>query len=304
MKKPLISVILVSYNTADLTLQSLTHLSLSRGFQTGEIEVIVVDNHSLDNTVELIKAKYPTVNLIESQSNLGFGAGNNLGVKAASGQYLFFLNTDAFVEPDSLKMLYDSLLSDSSVSAVAPLLTNADGSLQQSVGYFPSLPRLMAWMWWWDKLPLIKLAFPTPYHAYDLTNYDSGLRPDWLMGAAFLLRKVDFDSITGFDPSIFMYGEEVELFFRLKKHLPTLTPKLLPNIRVKHLGGSSSDKASVSKLVEEFRGLIILYRKHYPNLVSFAEFVIYTGVVIRIIIFGLIPSRRDTVKEYIKYLKI
>lgn len=300
--RPLISVILVSYNTADLTLESLAHLYNSRGFKPGQIEVIVVDNHSTDGTVSLVKTKYPQAILIESKSNLGFGAGNNLGVKAAKGEYLFFLNTDAFVEPNSLKDMYEAILTDSTILAVAPLLTYRDGSLQQSVGYFPTLPRLMAWMWGWDKLPLLKLAFPKPYHAYDLTTYSTGLRPDWLMGAAFLLRKCDFEAVAGFDPHIFMYGEEVELFYRLKQSLPSRTPMLIPSIRVKHLGGSSSNKAKVSKLVQEFRGLITLYRKHYPNLVSFAKFVIYTGVLIRIIIFSLIPTRHDTVKEYLKYL--
>ncbi len=302
MKKPLISVILVSYNTSDLTLLSLSHIYKSKGFKPEQIEVVVVDNNSSDNTTQLIKSKYPEVLLIESKSNLGFGTGNNIGVKAASGQYIFFINTDAFLASDSLKILYDSLLSDATTSAVAPVLTYQDGSLQQSIGYFPTLPRLMAWMWWWDKLPILKLAFPKPYHAFDLTTYSTGLRPDWLMGAAFLLRKADFDAVAGFDQNIFMYAEEVELFYRLKKMFPTKSPKLLATTQVVHLGGMSSPDEIAKKLVLEFAGLLKFYGKHYPHLLSFAKFVIYTGVLMRILVFSVIPSRRDTVREYLKYL--
>ena len=105
MKSPIVSIIIVSYNTASLTEQCVTHALASTGFKLGQIEIIVVDNNSTDNTPDILAKKYPSIKIIRNNKNLGFGAGNNLGVAHASSEYILLLNTDAFLLPESLSKL-------------------------------------------------------------------------------------------------------------------------------------------------------------------------------------------------------
>lgn len=298
---PLVSIIIVSYNTAKLTQQCLTHALASSGFDPGELEVIVVDNHSTDHTVTLIQKNFPTVKVITTPSNLGFGAGNNLGVKAARGQDILLLNTDAFLKPETLRQLREVLRADPNALAVSPRLVTADGQTQQSLGYFPTLSRVIAWMWGLDKLPFIKTLFPTPYHFYDTSRYTDNLTPDWLMGAAVLLRRDDYLTVGGFNESIFMYGEEVELFYRLHLAYPAKAPRLLATLSITHLGSASTTQAKLSRLLAEFSGIKIFYQLHFPALLPLLKFVIGSGVLLRAMVFSLQPARRALSREYWHY---
>lgn len=299
--KPLVSVILVSYNTHDLTLRSVASVLSSRGFKPGEIELIVLDNNSSDLTVADLVSQYPQLTVIKNAKNLGFGAGNNQGVSQANGRYILLLNTDAFLAPDSLRILCDSMIRDSSIIAVSPQLRYADGSLQQSSGYFPTPLRVTAWMLWWDKLPLIKSLFSTPYHLFDLSWYNSPHHPDWLMGACVLFRKEEYLAVGGFDEKIFMYSEEVELFLRLKRRF-SKTTLFTTATSVIHLGSASTQKAAVSRLGLELQGIEYIYTKHYPRLFWYIRLIIQLGIQLRIMVFSLLGTRGDTLLEYNKYL--
>lgn len=300
-KSPRLSVILVSYNTRNLTLRALKSVYHSRGLKPSDLEVIVVDNHSTDDTLDALRREYPQVKLIANSKNRGFGAGNNQGARASRGEYLLLLNTDAFLAPDSLSLLLAEFTQDPTLLAVAPQLTSEDGSLQQSCGYLPTLPRLIAWMLALDKLPLLKKLFPKPYHHYDLSCYHTPLNPEWLMGACLLIRRADFLQVQGFDEKIFMYAEEVELFTRLKTTFPDRRLLLTPTTQVIHLGSSSTKNAQASRLLLEIDGLIHLYAKHYPTQLSLARFFIRLGVALRLLAFTLLPSRHGDAREYRKY---
>lgn len=300
--KPVVSIIIVSYNTARLTEQCVKHALASTGFTQGQIEIIVVDNNSTDKTPDILAKKYPNIKIIRNNKNLGFGAGNNLGVAHASSEYILLLNTDAFLKPDSLSKLLSVLVNNKDTLAVAPELSYEDGRLQQSVGYFPTLARVVGWMWGLDKLPVIKSLFPTPYHFYDLSKYKNDLSPDWLMGACVLLRKDAYLSVAGFDEKIFMYGEEVELFYRLKKKYLNQTVRLMPSVVVTHLGSSSSKASNTSSLISELHGIVTFYNLHYPHLTWIIKIIINLGVVMRVIAFSLIPSRSSSARLYLGYL--
>ncbi|PIR98961.1 hypothetical protein COT87_02040, partial [Candidatus Collierbacteria bacterium CG10_big_fil_rev_8_21_14_0_10_44_9] len=203
--KPLVSIILVSYNTRDYTVKALKSAINSRGFKAGEIEVIMIDNNSPDDTVKFIKKNLPQVKVIANKDNRGFGGGNNQGADLAKGKYLLLLNPDAFLEPDSLRIMVGIMEKRQNVVSVGPQLHFADGSMQQSCGYLPTPFRVMAWMWWLDKIPLVKLLFATPYHVFDLDWHKKDRYPEWLMGACVLFRCDEFLSAGGFDEKIFMY---------------------------------------------------------------------------------------------------
>ncbi|MFH2019688.1 MAG: glycosyltransferase family 2 protein [bacterium] len=298
--KPKVSVIIVSYNTRRLTVKSIKSAYASKGFAKDELEVILVDNNSKDDTVSYIKEHLPEVKLITNRENKGFGGGNNQGVKIAKGKYVLLLNTDAFLAPDSLKVLVDILEKNNDIVSVGPQLRYGDGRLQPSGGYLPTPLRVMAWMFWWDKLPLIKKLFPTPYHVFDPAWHKKTQYPDWLMGACVMFRREEFLAAGGFDEKIFMYAEEVELYRRLKENLGK---KVLftPKTQVVHLGRASSNKANAFVLTHELKGIKYIYQKHYPHLLWFIKLAIFKGVLLRLAVFSLIPSRREVVKEYQNY---
>lgn len=300
--KPVVSIIIVTYNTATLTMKCIDHVLGSTGFVQGQLEIIVVDNNSTDDTSSLLKKKYSGIKVIRSDKNLGFGGGNNRGVSTATSDYILLLNTDAFLKPDSLSQLLTYLKNNNNVMAVAPKLAYQDGRIQQSLGYFPTPARVVGWMWGLDKLPLIKTIFPNPYHHYDVSKYHADLAPDWLMGACVLMRKSAYQDVSGFNESIFMYGEEVELFYRLKKKYPHQSPRLLSSVVVTHLGSYSSAAANTSRLLSELDGIVTFYRLHYPRLVWVIKSVINIGVILRIIVYSLIPARKSSARQYLSYL--
>jgi len=127
------------------------------------------------------------------------------------------------------------------------------------------------------------------------------------MGACVLFRKDEFLVAGGFDDKMFMYAEEVELYRRLldpkvQKSLPRRRRVYFtPKTKVVHIGGVSTKKANAYRLTYELQGIEYIYQKHYPHLLWFIRLVINVGVVMRLAIFSLIPSRRDTLVEYKKY---
>ena len=300
MNTPLVTVIVVSYNTRDYTVKAMETALNSKGFKPGEIEVIMIDNNSPDDSVAFTKKNLPEVRVIANKENRGFGGGNNQAADLAKGKYLLLLNPDAFLEPDSLRIMVDIMERRQDVVSVGPQLRFADGSMQQSCGYLPTPLRVMAWMWWLDKIPVVKQLFSTPYHVFDLDWHKKDHYPEWLMGACIMFRKDEFQTANGFDDKIFMYAEEVELYRRLKESLGKKV-FFTTKTKVVHVGSVSTKKANAYRLAYELQGILYIYEKHYPNLLWFIKFVINSGVLMRMVIFSLIPSRRETLVEYKKF---
>ena len=300
MTTPLVSVIMVSYNTRDYTVKAMQTALNSQGFKPGEIEVIMIDNNSPDDSVAYTKKHLPKVKVIANNENRGFGGGNNQGASIAGGKYLLLLNPDAFLGKDSLRVMVDIMERREDIVSVGPQLRFTDDSMQQSCGYLPTPLRVTAWMWWLDKLPLIKKLFSTPYHVYDLDWHKEDHYPEWLMGACIMFRKAEFLTAGGFDDKIFMYAEEVELYRRLKASLGKKV-FFTTSTKVVHVGSVSTKKANAYRLAFELQGIEYIYQKHYPKLLPYIQFVINVGVLMRMALFSLIPSRRDTLVEYQKY---
>jgi len=301
MSKPKISVILVSYNTKDITLKSIDSINKSKGFLPGQIEIVLVDNNSNDGTISAVREQYSEVKIIVNSENKGYGIANNQGIDKAVGEYILLLNTDAFLQPNSLSILFSKLTNNPDILAVAPRLVYPNGQTQQSCGYFPTPYRLFGWLLGLDKLPLIKLAFPKPYHHYDLTRYNLEFSPDWVMGACVLISKRDYHAVGGFDSQIFMYTEEVELFLRLRQLFPNKRVIVTPRASVTHLGSYSSNKEGTNRLLLEFEGIKKLYKKHYSRHYILSRILIGIGVFLRFTIYTFIPSRRKTAAEYRLY---
>jgi GT2 family glycosyltransferase len=283
-----LSIIIVSWNVWDLLracLQSIEQVSQSlgavadvRGFGPASsavsslptLEVIVVDNASSDATVELLPARFPWVRLIRSATNLGFTAGNNVGYATSRGRAIYFLNPDTELvnnpqQTGSLWTLYRALMDEPGVGLVGPQLRYADNTIQPSRRRFPSTIGGFFESTW---LGLFWPNNPWSQH-WHMTDWPAAFRQevDWLVGAALLARRAALEAIrqpgaTGpFDEGFFMYSEEVDLCYRLKKAGWRII--YVPEAKVIHYEGRSSGQVVAARFIHFNRSKIYYYEKYF-----------------------------------------
>lgn len=297
----ILSVIIVSYNTKDLLDKCLSSLfdSLKNAGLTGSSEVIVVDNNSKDQTIEFVKRKYKDVKIIQNSSNLGFGGANNQGIRQAKGDFVLLLNSDTVLYPDTIKSSLEEI-GKMNADILGPALLNPDGSIQQSVGYFPNLIRVFCWMLFLDNIGFIYNLIK-PYHVKAGSFYTSVHWVDWVTGAYLFAKRKVFEKNL-FDPKVFMYAEEVELCYRIKKQ----GFKILysPVSTLLHLKGGSGF-GQIAGIKEELYGIEYFYRKH-GNILTFVavKLLLMLGALLRVIIFGIIVKSEKRKKIYQEYIKL
>lgn len=243
-KEVKVTVIIPSYNTKRLLKQCLKSLN-------SKLEIIVVDNDSSDGSVEMVTKEFPKVKLIKNKANLGFGAANNQGMKLAKGKYFLLLNSDTIVRDNASLKMAEFMDKHPEVGVVGCKLLNIDGTPQPSAGPFPSLGvvavMLFAEHWLGD---LVR------------TSFKQTKKVDWVMGAALMVRSEVVKKVGLMDEGIFMYMDEVEWCYRIKKAGHKVV--FYPNARIIHLGGGSSQSGRRDPIVNIYRGLIYFYKKHYP----------------------------------------
>ena len=272
-------------------------------------EVIVVDNGSTDGSQSRVKEKFPQVKLVSNKENLGFTKANNQGIKIAKGKYLLLLNSDTYLIENSLKKLVDHFRGstpkgvgplNSHLGALGVLLLNEDRSIQQSAGFFPHLPQVFYWMTFIDDLPggiILK-----PYHIDHDSFYKKEQKVDWVTAAAILVPRQIIDKVGSLDEKIFMYGEEVEWCYRIKK--AGFAIYFSPCTKIIHIGRGSSGQISSSAFVGEYKGLIYFYQKHKSKIsLQIARILLKIGALKRIVIFRLL-GRKELVKSYVEAFKV
>jgi len=230
-----VSIVLVSYNTKDLTRNCLK--SLYEKTSGVNYNVWVIDNASHDGSAQMIKEEFPQVNLIESSDNIGFGRANNVVINKVQSKYVFLLNTDTILLNNAVKILYDlmELPENVNVGACGGQLHNRDMTLQGSVGEFDTLDKLCR------KTLGIKIKNELSYSVHG--------EPDYIIGADLMLRKSALANCGGFDERFFMYGEEAELCLRLRKNGYGL--RFTPESKILHYGGASSYSENTQIQVEK-----------------------------------------------------
>lgn len=252
-----LSIIIVSYNTREITKKCVETILESLSYDPKiKTEIIIVDNASTDGSVieiKNVKLKVKNENLklkvIESKANLGFGRGNNYGVKQAEGKYLLFLNSDIEVISDAIPKLYRYFTSKNNrFNFIGGKLFNKDMTPQPSCGPFYTLPVVFGALFlrgdYWG------LTRYSPTHLTEV---------DWVSGACFICRREDFLKLAGFDEKIFMYMEEIDLFYRARK--TGLRIGFLPEAQFIHLGNASSQKRT-QPILQVYKGFLYFYRKH------------------------------------------
>lgn len=313
-----ISTIIISYNTADLTVQAIQTTLDNYHQDKLDGEVIVVDNASSDNSVEVLKKKFgKKIALIESKQNLGFAGANNLAITKARGEFYFLLNSDTILKPHAIKNLL-SVFADfpsdyrtqqlqaskdllDRVGIVSGKLLNPDGSTQPQGGALPTLANLISW-WLWP-LPSDMPLFPTAqkYHIEDLLYFDQLHNQGWLGGTALLIKKAVIEEIGNLDENIFMYAEDVEFCWRAHKHHWDVV--YTPSAEIVHLGSASS--SNLNARVGEIRGLKYTLAKHQPKWKYQASLLILRlGAYLRWLLFGIIFNDVQKKRTYKTILEI
>ena len=243
-----LSAIVVTYNAAPWIERSLESL---RG--TGA-EVIVVDNGSTDGTPELVRERFPESRVIE-QANRGFGAGNNTGMRAASGRYFLLLNPDAWLTEGALEHLVSFADEHPEAGVVGPRLLNPDGSLQRSVRGYPTPWRLATEYFFLRKLAPRTEALNALFGAG--FDHKTVREADYLFGACLLVRRDAVDSIGGFDEDFFLMSEEVDWLYRFRQ--AGWKVLFYPGAEAYHVVGASLNPARFKDVV---RGHLQFLRKH------------------------------------------
>lgn len=300
MPKLDLSIIIVSYNTRDILIDCIK--SVIKNTKDVGYEIIVVDNGSKDGSSEGIREiakKYPQVGLVDAKSNIGFGRANNLGAKKATGEHLLFLNSDTLVFDNAIKESLDNLKKIANTGVYSCKLLNENKSVQASGGHFPTLGNVFAWQFFIDDLPIIG-SLISSFHP-QLASYDRDKQMDWVTGAFMIVPKKAFDEVGGFDENIFMYTEEMELCFRLKKLGYKTVYQNSPAII--HLGGSSG--GSVLALASEVKNMIYFWKKHKPTWqLPPIKFFFLTGSLLRLLIFGIIKGDEKARRAYTQTFRL
>lgn len=207
----LVSVIIVNYNGwsfLEACLQALTeNLSCSH-------EIIVVDNNSSDGSTAYLGEVWPDVQLICTPDNLGFAKGNNLGAKQARGRFLLLLNNDTKIL-QSLQPLLDYFEDHPETAVVGGRLRNPDGSIQASVGH-DHLPLRILFTWMMPRTSSWLSRWQLYEKRRDFYHYNHQ-EVDWVSGAFLCIRRNTWLELSGFDPEIFMYVEDADLCYRVRK---------------------------------------------------------------------------------------
>jgi hypothetical protein len=234
-----VSAVVVTYNSARWLERSLESVRA-----TGA-ELIVVDHGSTDGTLDLVRERFPEARLIE-QKNLGFGAGNNTGMRAASGRYFLLLNADAWLTGDALDRLVAFADEHPEAAVVGPRLLNPDGTLQRSVRGYPTPWRLATEFFFLRKLAPGSRLFNAFFGAG--FDHESVREAEFLGGACLLVRRDAVDSIGGFDEDYFLMSEEVDWCYRFRQ--AGWKVLFYPGAEVFHVLTASADPAHFRRIVE------------------------------------------------------
>ncbi len=247
----LLSTIVLSYNTEELTLKCLGSIvaQYKKELENKKIEIIVVDNNSSDDSVKTLKKEFVNtkyLKLIESKENLGFGKGCNKGVKNASGEYMLFLNSDTEVLDRGFLSMIEFLDKNPKIAILGGKIENIDGSIQKSVGKFYNLFNLIVML-----LGLERLGF--------LRSSPKDIKEvDWVSGACMMVRKDVFEKLSGFDEQFFMYIEDMEICYRAKKL--GYSTYFFPNLKLRHKSLGSSNRTFA--IINIYKGILHFYSKH------------------------------------------
>ncbi len=231
-----ICIIIVNYNTGILLTRCLDSI---RKEKDDNSRIIVVDNGSVDDSLDLLQADFPEIELIANRENPGFAAANNQAFERCTEELVLFLNPDTELEPGCLQAIRKFMDAHPEVGLAGPAIVNRDGSPHPAVE---------------DKYP------GSRYAGRQFDDLPGEIA--WILGAALVARSSVIEAVGGFDTRFFLYAEDIDLCLAVRKEGWLLAE--IPEARVMHLEGQSEKKAPVAEVMErKVRSELIFLEKHY-----------------------------------------
>jgi GT2 family glycosyltransferase len=260
--KPMVSALIVSHNVKDLLLQCLRAF-----YATSDVpvEVVVVDNGSTDGSAAAATAEFPKATVLLEQKNLGYGRAANIGLERCQGRFVLLLNPDATVDAQTVGRLSDFLMTRPEAGAVGPRLLMPDGSLDPDCRRSFPVPSTL----FYRTVGLSRLFPKSPrFGRHNMGHVDESDVHEMDAGTAdcLLLRKAAIDRIGFFDPRYFMFGEDIDLCYRLK--LGGWKVFYLPTARATHHKRAATTKAQREALYQRHRAMWTYHFKHHAQDVS------------------------------------
>lgn len=255
-----VSVIIVNYNVKHFAEQCLHSVKTATGELS--IEVFLVDNGSTDGSVEYLKNRFPSVEIIVNDENLGFGRANNLALSRAKGRYLLILNPDTILGEDTIKQLVNYLDANPRAGAVGPKILTREGSFDISSKRGLPTP----WVAFCRLSGLAKL-FPgsRTFGRYDLLylDPDQPAEVDSLVGSCMMVRDEAYRQVGGFDEDYFMYGEDIDWCYRIKQ--AGWQVHYAPVTTIVHFRGESVRRSNLNRERAFYGAMHLFVDKHFRN---------------------------------------
>jgi len=270
----ILSIVIVNWNTRELLFKCLE--SVYEFAPTCTFEVLLVDNASSDGSAALVSNLFPQVRLFANQENCGFARGNNQAIREARGEYVLLLNPDTEVKENALDELVNYMIAHPWVGGAGSLLLNPDGTLQASCHPEPTLSREF---WRLTHLDIIQ-----EYGDYDMSdwNWETPRKVDVVQGASLILRGATLEEIGLLDEDYFIYTEEVDLCYRMRKAGWGIY--WVPTSRVIHYGGQSTKQMAQKMFLKLYESRLMYFRKNHGAFKAFLyKLVLMLAALIRII---------------------
>lgn len=270
-----LSIIIVNYNVKEFLL-NLLH-SIEKASSNIDKEIIVVDNASDDGSVEAIKEKFPTVKLVENKNNIGFGSANNQGLKIAQGKYILFINPDCIVSEDTFDKMISFFEGNVNCGLAGCKILNSDGSLQLACRRsFPG-----PWTSF-TKVTGLSNLFPNSriFARYNLNYLDENrtYEVDGVSGSFMMIKRETYEKVGGFDEQFFMYGEDLDLCYRVQK--AGFKVFYVPDTQIIHYKGESTKRSNLDETKLFYDAMHKFVKKHLSSF-PIVEIILRTAIGFR-----------------------
>jgi GT2 family glycosyltransferase len=273
-----LSICIPTYNARDWIEQCLE--SIYTHAASCDFEIIAIDDRSTDETVAIVRSRFPDVTVLTNPANVGFSKTVNVGLRAARGEYLLVLNNDTWIHPGALDALVGYLDRHQDVGIVGPKVVCGDGSLQQQCRR--RIPTPLGALLYFTKLSH-RFAKNARFARYLMTSHDERetFDVDAVSGACMLIRRQAMDQIGLFDEQFFLYGEDMDFCWRTK--LAGWKVVYHPDSVITHFGGQGgTGRRRVYATIEFHRAMWLFYRKHRAPNVWFPErALVYSGITLK-----------------------
>ncbi len=303
--QPLLTIIIVSWQVKAMVLDCIQSIYEQTRLPDYNYQIFLVDNDSSDGTVDAVSDRFPNVKTIHNTNNVGFGAANNQAYQITDSDYVLLLNPDTLLLDDAIDRLLEHSQQNPDIAVLGCRLLNEDHSLQRwTAGAFPNLANAAAHYLFLNKfLPKSHKVSPL-YMEHDIPVETE---VDWLCGACLMLRREHVGD-TIFSSDFFMYGEDMELCFRMKKSGHKVV--YYPDVSIVHFQGKSMEQQQGDILLHALKGPRNFYTSiHGSSFTALFDLIATGGFLIRTLVFGLLslisPKNNLTkAKSSFRYLKI